>query len=143
MTDSRMTFATQSAVLRIERIQGMLRAQDMTLQEIADGIHLTLRWTREYIAHLHQNKMVHIAGYRLQSMQHKTVSHALYCWGEAKDAPKPPALTGAQRARRKRERLLDDMEARDKHLAKRRAARWTPTRDWTASWIPTKAQGGL
>lgn len=136
-----MTFATQSAVLRIQRIQQMLRAQDMTVQEIADGIHLTLRWTREYIAHLHLNKMVHVAGYRLQSMQHKTVSHALYCWGQAKDAPKPAPLTSAQRAKRQRELLLDDLEARDKALAKRRAARWTPQRDWTASWIPTRQQG--
>jgi len=137
-TDSRMTFTKEPALRRIERIQEMLRAKDMTLQEIADGIHLSLRWAREYIVHLRINRLIHIAGFRLHHMEHKTVSHALYCWGAATDAAKPLPLTSAERAQRQRDILMSDQDLHEAALRKRRAARIVPARDWAASWIPTK-----
>ena len=122
----------------MERIQELLRRQDMTLQEISDSIHMSTRWAREYINHLHELKMIHIAEYRLRTLEVKTVSQPIYCWGNARDEPKPPPLTGAQKAARIRNIIKSDQELHEKTLAKRRAAKWTPQRDWTAAWIPTR-----
>ena len=133
-----MTFATEPAQLRIAKIQNVLRASDLSVHELADTIHISLRWAREYVRHLHAAGMIHVAEYRLQTQEQKLVSHALYSWGAAKDAPRPAPLSAAERLARRRAIMYQDKERHELEKAKRRHDRWVPHCDWAAAWIPKR-----
>lgn len=139
----KMTFQTEPARRRIEKIQHLLRGQDLSIAEISEEIHLTLYWARAYINHLHATKQVYIARYQVRKQQHYDRQIALYCWGEATDAIKPAAMNYLEKAHKRRAIIAADPDLQDKEAAKRRAKRTVPARDWTASWIPTKTQGAL
>ena len=136
----KMTFTSEAALRRIDKIQQLLRGQDLSMAEIAAEIHLTLYWTRAYINHLHAAGLLHIAKYDLRKQKHYDRHIALYCWGEATDAIKPPAMNYLEKAHKRRAIIAADLELQDKELAKRRAKRIVPARDWAASWIPTRTQ---
>jgi len=135
----KMTFASEAAQRRIEKIQQLLRGADMSMHEICNEIHLTPYWTRKYLQHLHEQGRIHIASYRCQKRNEYECFVALYCWGAATDAQKPTYDELREHKRQKRIAKRDDVEAHELHLKKRRAARIKPQRDWTAAWIPTKA----
>ena len=134
-----MKFTTDLALRRIERIQHLLRRQDSTVQEISDEIHLSKRWAYDYVKYLHENKLIHIADWRKEVRSNGAWSHIpIYCWGKAKDAKKPEALTSAEISRRYRNHPDRGLENQERDRKKKMAKRLVPTRDWTAAWIPTK-----
>ena len=133
-----MTFTSEAAKRRIDKIQQLLRGQDLAIADLADQIHLTLYWARAYINYLHDTKQVHIASYQVRRHQHYDRQIALYCWGEATDAAKPAAMTYLEKAHKRRAMIAADPDMQDKEAAKRRAKYIKPARDWAASWIPTK-----
>lgn len=136
---ARMKFNTELAQRRIEKIQHLLRQSDCTVQEIADGIFLSKRWTYEYVNHLHENKKIHIAEYKKNVRSNGSWAFIpVYCWGQETDAKKPAAMTFAERARRYRANPEKSAERREKDMMKKRANRLKPKRDWTSSWIPVK-----
>lgn len=136
---SEMKFNTGLAQMRIEKIQNLLRGTDCTVQEIADAIFLSKRWTYAYVNHLHENKKIHIAEYRKNVRSNKSWCFVpVYCWGEAKDAIKPKVLSHAEKSRRYRNDQENSAERKLVDANKKRAKRTKPTRDWTAAWIPTK-----
>ena len=124
----------------MQRIQEMLRREDMTLHEIAESIHMSLRWARAYVKHLHDAGCVHISGYRRVPSSCKTVNHALYCWGAATDAVKPAPLTPLERVQRSRQNLFQDADKHALALEKRRMSKWVPHCDWAAEWVPKYAK---
>jgi len=133
-----MAFNTPVTLLRIERIKDLLSRRYMTLNEIAEATHISVRWARAYLNHLHKDKIIYIAAYRYKHLDVKTVSHALYKLGSKEDAYRPLPLSSAQRMARQRKIINEDADLREKLLAQRRAARIKPRRDWTAAWIPTR-----
>lgn len=131
----KMTFTSDLALRRIERIQYLLRREDLTTHELAVGIHVHLRTAQSYVTYLHAAGLIHIASYRKVTREYSgDVSVALYCWGKATDAEKPKPVPQAEQKRR----YYHDPEKIDKHRAKARARWWKPRRDWTAAWIPSQ-----
>lgn len=129
----KMTFTSDLALRRIEQIKHMLLRDDLTTQEIADGIYVHLRTAQSYVSYLHANRMIHITRYRKVMREFSgEVAVALWCWGSAKDAPRPAPMTPAEWARRYR----NNPDKIDTIRAKARARWWKPRRDWTAAWIP-------
>lgn len=130
-----MTFTSDLALRRIEMIQCLLRQQDMTVHELAAGIHMSKRWAQSYLTYLHGLGLVHIAEYRQALRSNGSYLYVpLYAWGEATDAPKPARLSDAERQRR----YMQNPEHAEFRAARKRAWAWKPRRDWTAQWIPTQ-----
>lgn len=130
-----MTFTTDLAMRRIERIQHLLRREDMTIHDISAGIHLSYRWAAAYVGHLHASGAIHITGYRKSMRADGTFIHvALYAWGKASDATKPAPLTDSER----HQRYLQHPELGEFRKERKRAWGRKPRRDWAAFWIPTR-----
>ena len=134
----RMTFTSEVAGIRIMKIQHLLRGQMMTVEELGGEIHITQRWMRAYVVHLHKKGQIHIAGWRKQNINRYTTYLQLYAWGSGDDVARPAGETKIERQRRVRAELVADELAHAASLAKRRAKRVKPARDWAASWIPTR-----
>lgn len=136
---SEMKFNTDLSRRRIEQIQNLLRREDCSVQEIADGIFIAKRWAYSYVNHLHENKRIHIASYRKSVRPNKAWTFIpLYCWGEAKDAKRPAKMSQAEYKKRYRKNIETGDDIREREMMKKRAKRLVPVRDWTAAWIPTK-----
>jgi hypothetical protein len=134
----RMTFQTEPARRKITKIQQLLREQSLTLPEIADAIYLTVYWARAYINYLHDERQVHIAAWRVHKRATYSTVTPMYVWGAGEDAEKPALQTDTERRRAARAILAADPIEHAASLARRRAKAAKPTRDWAASWIPTK-----
>lgn len=134
-----MKFNTELSFRRIEQIQHLLRRNDCTVHEIADGVHMVKRWAVAYVTHLHKEKKIHISEWRRIARSNGSgYSIPVYCWGKAKDAKKPRPTTAAERSKKYRSTSDSYIEVRERECAKKRASRLVPVRDWTAAWIPTK-----
>lgn len=133
---AKMMFNTPLAKRRIEHIQYLLRRENLTAYEIADGIHMQRSSARPYVRFLHQNGMIHIAEWRKQVRTTKSWGFTpVYCWRKATDAPRPPRMANAEVYRR----YVSDPDNKDRIRAKDIAKRSRPHRDWTAAWIPTRS----
>ncbi len=135
-----MTFTRPSAVMRMGRIEALLRTGDKTVYEIAEGVFITIRYAREYVAYIHKLRMVHIADYAYRTTgKGSTTRTALYRLGPGIDAPKPAALTPKESQARHRARVNLDPDLSERKRAVRRALRRPATPDWAASWVPRKS----
>lgn len=132
-----MTFESEMAARRILRIQELLRKERLKIYEIAAGIHMSVRWTNAYIRYLRNANQIYIAEWTREARQ-RQIHIPLYTWGLGTDAAKPEALSAKQREQRRRDAIKLDKDRYDLELARRRAKRWKPKRDWTSSWIPAK-----
>lgn len=131
---SKMNYTSEAAQRRIDRIQSVLRGQELSSYEISELIHLTVQCTQGYIRRLHAEQLIYIASYRRNDMRGNHLP--LYRWGVAADAKKPKQMSDRER----REAAIEvDPMAHDVALAKRRARDFKPRRDWAAEWIPTRA----
>lgn len=74
-------FNSEVALRRIARIQELLRQNPSSAQEIADAIHMTVRWARDYLIYLVAQRQAHVAGYRRQKVTTLNRNIALYGWG--------------------------------------------------------------
>jgi hypothetical protein len=133
---AKMSFTTVTAQRRIDRIQHLLRREYLNINEIADGIYMSVTWARAYIKHLHAQRCVHIYEWQYVTINGKRYWKAVYAWGNAKDAKRPVEDNSTYRRRRYAERKRDDPEWHDRQLAKLRAARWKPQADPLTQWIP-------
>ena len=130
----KMNYTSDAAQRRIDRIQLVLRGQELSSYEISELIHLTIDCTQGYIRRLHAEQLIYISGYRRNEMRGNYLP--LYRWGVAEDVPKPKQLS----SRDKREALIEeDPMAHEVALAKRRAKKFQPHRDWAAAWVPTRS----
>ncbi len=133
-----MTFTSTAALNRIERIQQLLRHEPSTIQEIADAVFISLRYATDYIRHLREHGQVYICEYRRDDCKVNRVFRPLYAWGTGTDAPSPDRSSRARQAEY-RARIRADPEKWQRELARRKARRLKPRRDWTAEWIPTRS----
>lgn len=134
-----MTFTSPNALLRIERIQHLLRQFPMTEQEVAIELYFSQRWARSYLTYLHSESKIYISKYKETKNLQKITMVKVYSWGQGKDVKKQYRLDPATRARTKRKELIKDIDAHDLSLAKRRAKNIIPQIDWTTFWIPRRA----
>lgn len=130
-----MKFTSKPSLARIERIQQVLRGRAMTYAEVAAEIHMADTSTLIYINHLRSIYCIYIEDWRRQNRYYVP----LFRWGDEPDAEKPPNMTSTERARVLQEKLKADPVEHEIALARRRAKKFKPQRDWAASWIPTKA----
>ncbi len=131
----KMTFTSDLALRRIAQIQHLLRREDLTSHELAEGIFVHIRTAQSYIEYLHSAGMIHIASYRAVMRERSgNIFAPVYCWRKAADAVKPKPVPKAEQKRR----YYHDPEKIDMHRAKARARYWKPRRDWTAAWIPAR-----
>lgn len=138
-----MAYNTPLSERRIAQIQHLLRRQDMTAHEIADGIFMTKRWAQDYLSYLHREKKIHISEWRRMIRSNGgPIAIAVYCWGYAQDATRPTPLTKAEITRRYRNHPEHADERRERDKMIKRAKRMTPHRDWTAAWIPVRKPEG-
>ena len=135
---AKTTLKTKLALRRIDKIQEVLRKEDLTVNEIAEKIYMSLRWAREYVKKLHNEGVIHIACYRRYDLSQQSAVRALYCWGSATDAVKPPPLTPYERTKRTRQLIYSDIDRHQKLLALRRDKKFKKEADWTSSWIPRR-----
>ncbi len=138
---SEMTFTRAPALLKLARIRDVLRREYMTIPELAKEIALSETWTRAYLKKLRQDKLVHIYEWRHIQYACREDWIPAFAAGEATDAPKPARATldkADYYRKRYKIRKEEDPLAHEAFLAKRRNARWTPTCDVAASWIPRR-----
>lgn len=129
-----LNFQSAASIQRIERIQQLLRQQAMTAQEIADAIHISRRYARDYIIYLQEIGSIHIADFRKGNLPGNCRQYmALYRWGMGADAVSPMAERKAEP-----DDVQDPEERRDRAVALKKAKAIQPFRDWTAAWIPTR-----
>ena len=130
----KMNYQSEPAQRRIDRIQSVLRGQELTVHEISALIHLTFECTKGYIKVLHTEQLIYIAGYRRNPVRGNFLP--LYRWGIAADAPKPKPLTERERLEAAME---DDPMAHDLAKARRKLRDFKPHCDWAAAWVPTRS----
>lgn len=135
---AKMTFTTQGSRNRIEKLKQLLTEQGMSIMEICDAVFLTPRWARAYVKHLYDNGQIYITAWTRTPEGKKDHPIPVYQWGTAKDAKRPVRKTGAERQRDARARLAEDVLEYAARIARRRAKRLQPYRDWSAAWIPDK-----
>ncbi len=136
-----MTYTRAPALLKIARIRDVLRREYLTIPELAKEIALSETWTRAYLKKMRAEKSVHIYEWREIEYPCRRDWIPVFATGEATDAPKPPRATidkAAYYRKKYRERKENDPLAHEAFLAKRRNARWIPTCDIAASWIPRR-----
>ena len=135
---AKSTLNSKLALKRIEKIQELLRKNELSANEIADGIFMCVRWARKYVSHSHKNKLIYISSYKRFMLNGKSSVRAMYSWGNKPDAVKPPALTDREKSQRTRDLIKDDVDRHERLLALRRNKRIVLSPDWTSSWIPRR-----
>ena len=123
-----MTFQTEQAKLKIARIEELLRANPLSLQEVADGVHLGLQWARVYMRHLTDAGMAHICHYEDRKTTAYLITVPMYAWGPGKAAIRPK-LTQQQRQERSRNNLEPIRETKSGVVVRQHVASDTPVRD--------------
>jgi hypothetical protein len=130
----KMTFATERAQKRLERIQAVLAGKLLAPAEIALAVHISKRWAYPYINHLHGQGLVHIASWRVN--YNGGDFSPLFAGGPGEDAPKPEGKDILTKAREARARINADPDRRDVYLARKRALARKPRGDPLHAWIP-------
>ena len=120
----KMAFVMPAAKIKIDKILALLKEKPMNLQQLCDSVHAVPRTMRIYMNYLHDTKQIYYTCYKYEKVGEKVLSVRYYKAGNHKDAKKPPALTGKQRCKLKRDRLNEDPEKKEFYLARRRALRW-------------------
>lgn len=138
---AKMTYESERALRRIERIQQLLRGQDMTAQEVADGIYMDVRRARMYLRYLLEKKMIYVKRWEKRRYEGKARWIPYYGWGNAKSAPMPGSKETSAEAQRRRykERIARDPDAHESFLARLKAKRLKPKADPLMAWIPKKS----
>lgn len=133
-------FTSKASLVRIEKILEIL-SSPMTVPEVRALVFLSKPTMNHYIYHLHEKKMVHISGWKRESVAgEQPYLRPIYRAGEGKDRPKPKAFTHTQNSKRRYHRLKrDNPEALDKILAKgrlyKRMMNFKPRPDIAAAWL--------
>jgi hypothetical protein len=103
---------------RLARIRELLQAGDMNIGQIATAIVMTRNWTKPYVDHLIGQGEIHIAGWVCTN--DKGPYTPILRFGQGKPARRPKQITNAEKQKRARARLQQDMDRYDQHLASRR-----------------------
>lgn len=133
-----MAFVRPAAQKKIERLLAML-AKPMTIHDIAEALPLSKRNAQEYVNHLTERRLVHIAKWARDIKQSgRMYPRPMYQVGDKADAPKPRPLSEPEKKARAWALIKADPERHYQHtLRKRRerADRKGPRRDIAANWI--------
>jgi len=120
----RMTFRRKNAVDKIAKIEALLRAEPMTVKQIAEKLHISKKTSHVYNQHL--RPLLHIAKW---SRELTGPPAPMFAWGPGKDAKRPRAMTGVEKTKAYRKRLRTERpEAWMDKVNKERAARLKPYR---------------
>ena len=139
---AKMTFESERAKRRIERIQFLLRREYMNCLQLSEEIYMSPVRAREYIRYLLKTNQVHVYRWDKREFEGKAHWIAVYAWGNAKSAKKPiSGETNAERLKRRyHERKRDDPDWYESMLAKLKATRLKPKADPMLNWIPRRGE---
>lgn len=135
---AKSTLNSKLALKRIEKIQELLRKNELSANEIAGGIFMCTRWASQYVSYAHKNKLIYISSYKRFMLNGKSSVRAMYSCGNKPDVVKPPPLTDKEKSQRKRDLIKADVARHERLLALRRNKRIVQSPDWTSSWIPRR-----
>lgn len=123
-----MNAANSLTKYRMEQIAAALQAGPMCAHDLAPKVFLCFEQARRYLQFMHGQGQVHIAKWTLRRTPRAT-RVAAYAAGPGQDAPRPEALTNAQRQRRSIHSARQDGNRYALIRAKDRARKLKPTRD--------------
>lgn len=123
-----LTFKSEQAKRKIDRIRSLTSVDPKSLQEIASETFMSVPWARSYVQHLREGGLMHIARYEERQTSAYITNSPLFKWGAGKDAPKPK-MTPKDYVDRNRASLRSDPDAHAAHLARRRALDNKPKMD--------------
>jgi hypothetical protein len=132
---ARMSFTTDRAQYKIERIKALITEQGLTLEAIAQAVPISKRWARAYIVHLHAAGQVYITHWTHDEGESRAYLRPVYMAGDKPSAPRPPAFTRCEIGRRKRAKIKADPELYMNHIARERRRRFVPRADWASAWM--------
>jgi hypothetical protein len=134
---NKQRFIKNGAIQRYSKLEARLHLEPLSIADIAKCLHLTPMQAQKYKEYLfgdtgERAKTIYIEKWvRMQCAKiERWVAH--YRWmetGKEKDAPKPPALTMAEREAARRKRIKADPHERDKYRSKVRLLRNMPAPD--------------
>lgn len=146
-------FHTEMGLIRLARIQQLMRRGLVSKYTLADDFNISLRHASNHLTTLHDMGKIHIGGWIERSASIGPVPE--YAWGEGEDVPPPPtnkitrqrktpeALAAKQEAaaQLEQERVIEERCAKEqaqrkREYEKRNAAR----RNATAAKAPARAQ---
>ena len=130
-----MSYTSDFALIKIAKMKVLLDKKEMSVRELADAVHTSVRNMNGYLRFLKLNNLVYISAYKKVQYENKQLYCAFYKFGFKPDAIKPKPQTAKEKAREKRARILADPELHDLLNAKRRARNIKPKADWTSSWV--------
>ncbi len=139
--DKRYSFTTQATTKKLEKIISLLSEKPMTVEEIANEIHVTYRHCKNYIAYLVDEKKIYVSTWKLFTQGKSTRHWPFYSAGNKKSKPKV-TLSPNEKCKRYREKLKKDDEKMEIINKKRRAKRLKIKADWTAAWIMQNSSSG-
>lgn len=140
-----MSFTTEAARIKLQRIRELLKKKPMTAHELADAVPLSKRWVQSYLNHLKDDERIYISDWTHEVDQcDRFYPRPIYkAVVPRKDAAKPEPLSKAERQARKHQKMMRDQIKYGQHIAKereRRAARMgKETPAVRTSWVSTGA----
>jgi len=135
---SEMKYNTKPSEVRMAKLLKILETPS-TYTEIEKQFFISNKWMKGYIKHLRKIKLVYIDSWIKEQKEIKEVYVPVFYIGRYEDAVRPAPLTSKERAQLARNRLNQDLDKKDLHLAKRRARLMPVKADWTSSWIKPRS----
>lgn len=127
-----MSFTSDTAKLRMERIMQLLRREPMNKHQIATEMFLAPRWCGSYLTHMRKLGLIRICAWE----RHIGEPTPRYELGSEPDVARPKPLTPAQIAKRYRKKVKSDPELAIKYLSKKKAYNTKPRKmDIAAAWL--------
>lgn len=120
----KMAFTMPASKIKIEKILALLNEKPMNLQQLCDAVHTVNRTMRTYLNYLHDTNQIYYSSYKYEKIGNREMANRYYKAGKNKDAKKPKAQSNKERMKKKRDRLNKNEDAKELHLARRRALRW-------------------
>lgn len=119
-------------LLVVDHIELVLTEKPLTMFEIAEAIHMTLKSAQNYMRFLRQTNRAHIVEYRCFKTTHFAVRKTpVYAFGPGVDAPVPKKA-----AEVKHEKYLESIGIEKPDPVEE----FVPRCDWAAAWVPNRAK---
>lgn len=120
-----MSFTTEAARIKLQRIRELLKKKPMTAHELADAVPLSKRWVQSYLNHLKDDERIYISDWTHEVDQcDRFYPRPIYkAVVPRKDAAKPEPLSKAERQARKHQKMMRDQIKYGQHIAKERERR--------------------
>lgn len=127
-----MSFKSETAKLRMSRIEVLLKQSPMNKHELATELCISTRWAGGYLSHMHKQGLIRVCSWT----RHIGEPTPRYELGSAPDTARPKPMTPAQIAKRYRKKVKADPELAIKYLSKKKAYNTKPRKmDIAAAWL--------